>query len=48
MKEALIKLGLFTTEQNFDVLFRQLDKDMSGTLDFEARNLTKVLVVFLV
>jgi hypothetical protein len=42
MKEALIDLGLFTTEQNLDVLFRQLDKDQSGTLDFEARNLTEV------
>jgi Ca2+-binding EF-hand superfamily protein len=42
MKEALIDLGLFTTEQNLDVLFRQLDKDQSGTLDFEASNLTKV------
>jgi hypothetical protein len=45
MKEALIDLGLFKTEQNLAVLFRQLDKDMSGTLDFEASNLTNILVV---
>lgn len=37
MKEALLKMGLFTTQQNFDILFRQLDKDSSGTLDFEVK-----------
>lgn len=36
MQEALVKMGLFTTQENFDILFRQLDKDMSGTLHFEA------------
>ena len=45
MKEALFDLGLFKTEQNLVVLFRQLDKDTSGTLDFEASTLTNILVV---
>jgi Ca2+-binding EF-hand superfamily protein len=45
MKEALLDLGLFKTEQNLEVLFRQLDKDTSGTLDFEASTLTNILVV---